>query len=354
MVNILHSFPIKEDKFKLPCTLLFNMDNISNTYVDELSLAINFNQFDFIILHSLRQNDCLFLLKNQLTIPVIWFFWGGEFFNNGKFHSVFLLNRTKRFRRKLFFNLGVVKGIKLLVKETMPWLINLSNAKSVKLATLKNINYIVPVVPGDYYLLKNIYDFKARLFHLNYGNPLAELDSLKNVNGRNIFLGNSSSYTNNHFDAIDDLARIDLEGRKVIIPLSYGDTILAECVSEYAKNKLGENKVFILKEFMSFADYNDILLSCEIVIMNHKRQQAVGNIVQSLLNGSHIYLRMESTVYQYLEDCGFKISGFNNIKILSGLSHEDVHLNRELSKKIFGSELQHQKLQSLINQILSE
>lgn len=354
MINILHSFPIKEDKFKLPCSLLFNLDNISNTYVDELSLTINFNQFDIIVLHSLRQKDCLFLLKNQLSIPVIWFFWGGEFFNDGKFYNTFLLKKTSLIRRKLFFQLGFVKGVRQIIKEFMPWLIDLTRANSCKLATLKKIDFVVTVVPGDYCLLKTKYSLYSKHFHLNYGNPLVESDLLNNVNGRNILLGNSSSYTNNHFDAIDDLARIDLQDRKVIIPLSYGDNLLADYIADYALSKLGEDRVIILKEFMSFSDYNDLLLSCDVVIMNHMRQQAVGNMVQSLLNGSHLYLRSESTVYQYLKDCGFQISEFNDVISLSGLTYEDVQLNRVLAKKIFGTELQHQKLQLLINQIVSE
>lgn len=354
MLKILHSFPKNETKFRKFCQLTFQDEQYYNTYVDNLSQRPDIKTFDIIVLHSLSQEDCLFLNENKIEIPVIWFFWGAEFFNTGVFYNRFLLKKTKLFRRKIIFHLGFVKGLKQFVKETMPWLINLSKANRVTLAALKKIDYIIPVVPGDYYLLRSTYDFNAKLFHLNYINPLVELDSLKNINGRNILLGNSSSYSNNHFDAIDDLARIDLQDKKVIIPLSYGDKLLADYIADYALSKLGEERVIILKEFMSFSDYNDLLLSCDVVIMNHKRQQAVGNIVQSLLNGSHLYLRSESTVYQYLKDCGFQISAFNDVISLSGLSYEDVNLNRELAKKIFGAEFQHQKLQSLINQIVSE
>lgn len=354
MLEILHSFPSNDSKFKEYCFLTFCSDEYRNTYIDDLSKSEDINRFDIIILHSLRHEDCLFLIGNKINVPIIWFFWGAEFFNEGKFYNTFLLNKTKEFRRKVFFHLSIFRGLKQLVKETMPWLISLSKANRDKLDALKNIDYIIPVVPGDYDLLRNTFDFRAKPFHLNYVNPLVELSLLKNVNGRNILLGNSSSYTNNHFDAIDELARIDLGDRKVIIPLSYGDKLLAGYIADYALVKLGENRVIILREFMSFSDYNDLLLSCEIVIMNHKRQQAVGNIVQSLLNGAHVYLRSESTVYQYLKDCGFRISAFNNGSNLFGLSLEDVHLNRGLAQKIFGPELQHQKLQSLFNQAIGE
>lgn len=353
-IKLFHSFPLNNPRVLEASELTFKNDIYNNYYSDNLANIEAVNDADAIFLHLLRNEDCLYLNKKNITKPIILFVWGAEFFNNGVFYNEFLLNNTKLFRRKIFFHLGFFKGLKQLVKEIMPWLTSLSKANRDILTSLKKIDFIIPVVPGDYYLLRNKYDFKAKLFHLNYVNPLVESDLLKNINGRNILLGNSSSYANNHFDAIDDLARIDLEDRKVIIPLSYGDTVLAEYIANYAVDKLGESKVIILKEFMSFSDYNNFILSCEIVIMNHKRQQAVGNIVQSLLNGAHIYLRRESTVYQYLQDSGFKISAFNNIKSLSGLSIEDVDLNRYLAKKVFGSQLQLQKIQSLINQAICE
>lgn len=353
-LRILHSFPVYEDKFKVACSLLFTLDNISNTYVSNLSNSINIRDFDLIILHYLRYEDSQFLMENKIDVPVIWFFWGGDIFNNGKFYNTFLLHKTICFRRKLHFRKGFINGVKHYIKEIMPWIIDLTQINRYKLDALNKIDYVITVVPDDYDLLKKKYNFNAKHFHLNYGNPLVESDIIKIVNGKNILLGNSSSFTNNYFEAIDKLSILNLDDRKVIIPLSYGDKIFAEFVADYALKKLGVNKVNILKDFIPFSDYNDLLLTCEIVIMNHKRQQAVGNIVQSLVNGAHIYLRSESTVYQYLKDCGFKISAFNGIRSLSNLSYEDILLNRGLAKKIFGIEVQQKNLKMLINEALGE
>jgi hypothetical protein len=254
----------------------------------------------------------------------------------------------------LHFRQGFINGVKQYINEISPWIIDLTKANRSKLLALKKIDYVITVVPDDYDLLKKKYSFNAKHFHINYGNPLLDSSLIKNVNGRNILLGNSSSFTNNYFEAIDILCKLNLDDRRVIIPLSYGDMILAEFVAEYAIKKLGENKVILLKEFLSFSDYNDHLLTCEIVIMNHKRQQAVGNIVQCLINGAHVYLQSESTVYQYLKSCGFKISPFNEINSLTNLSYEDILFNRDLAMKIFSVKLQHIKLQMLITQALDK
>lgn len=354
MVNILHSFPSKEHKFKEYCQLTFNLDNINNTFVDELSNDINLKNYHIIVLHSLRFNDCLFLINNKIDIPVIWFFWGGEFFNDGKFYNYFILDKTKAVRRKIYFEYNLFRGIKQYIKESFPLIIDLSRANRVKLAAIKKLNIIVPVVKGDCDILKKRYKIKAECYHLNYVNPLVESEKFNNITGKNILLGNSATFSNNFFEAIDQLIQLNIDERKVIIPLSYGDKKLAEYVEKYALDKIGEEKTIILKEFMSYSDYNKILLTCEIVIMNHIRQQAVGNIVQSLINGSHVYLRRESSVYKYLIECKFKISAINDTKMLNGLTNEEIIYNRNLAKKIFGSEIQHKKLKNLIAKVTNE
>lgn len=352
MTHILHSFPENQEKFIQAISLLFESNNCCNDFVECLSKDIDYNKYDIIVLHSLRMGDCIFLNECELSLPVIWFFWGAEFFNKGRFHNDFILPKTKQIRRKVFFSKGLFPGLLQLAKEISPRLANFSKANKEKLSALKKINYVIPVVPGDYYLLSKSHTFEAELFHLNYVNPLVVSESLEMVNGNNILLGNSASYANNHFDAIDNLARMDLADRTIIIPLSYGDNYLARYVANYAFEKLGRTKVRVLLSFMSFSEYNKLLLSCNVVIMNHKRQQAMGGVLQSLLNGAHIYFRDESTIYQYLKECGFKVSSFDNKSTISSLTFEEALLNRNLARQVFGLELQHKKLGLLIKKAL--
>ena len=352
MIKLLHSFPSKEEKFKEFCRLTFEIDELDNTYVSNISGVDNLDNFDAIVLHYFRREDFTYLVKYEIELPVVWFCWGADILNQGKFYNKFLLRKTKRLRTKISFKQGFLMGIKQLVKEIFPVTIDFSTVSRTKLLALKKIDFIVPVMPGDFSLIKKNYEVGFALHHLNYVNPLVERDSFGDITGKNILLGNSASYTNNHIEAIDKLSEIELEERKIIIPLSYGNNNIAEYISDYANNKLGDERVIILKEFIPFSEYNDILNSCEIVIMNHQRQQAVGNVVQSLLNGAHLYLREESTVYKYLKDCGIKISSFNKASKLEGLNNDDVILNRAKAKEVFGSETQHKKLMVLFERAL--
>lgn len=351
-IKLIHSFPEKENKFEEHIRNTFDLELLVNKYKSNLAEVKEINKYDAVILHFLRFEDCDFLINHKINIPVIWFCWGGDILNQGKFYNKFLKKRTKQLRRKISFDQGIFTGLKQIIKEIFPFTIDYSGASRVKLSALKKVNYIVPVMPGDYFLIKKYYDVNFELHHLNYVNPLVEKDVFEGATGENILLGNSASYTNNHIDAIDQLYNIDLENRKLIIPLSYGNTKIAEYIAEYAINKLGSKRVIILKDFIPFSKYNKILKSCEIVVMNHIRQQAVGNIIQSLLNGAHIYLREESTVYQYLKDKDFIVSSLNNVSKLVGLSEKEIIFNRAKAKEVFGAKAQHMRLVELMDRVL--
>lgn len=353
MIKLLHSFPDKEDKFKKYCRLTFEIDELNNTYVSQLSDIQDISIYDAVILHYLRVEDCTFLLNKKIDIPVIWFCWGADIYNQGKFYNKFLLNKSKILRRRIAFKNGFIVGLKQIIKELIPCSIDYTKTSKTKFLALDQIDYIVPVMPGDFNLITESYEVKFILHHLNYVNPLVGQDSFKGINGKNILLGNSASFTNNHLEAIDQISRIDIGSRKLIIPLSYGNQDIADYVSKYANNKLGEEQVIILKDFIPFSEYNEMLNSCEIVIMNHLRQQAVGNVVQSLLNGAHLYLRRESTVYQFLIENGFKISCFNTTLELKGLNQNEVVQNRAKAQEIFGMKTQHKKLLNLMDKLLN-
>src|SRR5699024_9686212 len=107
----------------------------------------------------------------------------------------------------------------------------------------EHIDYMVPVVPGDYKLLQEKYPSAIKGFHLNLINAVVEQTVFSGISARNILLGNSASFTNNHLEAIDWLSDLDLTGRKVIIPLNYGNPKLAKNIEEYAIEKLGKDGV---------------------------------------------------------------------------------------------------------------
>lgn len=132
---------------------------------------------------------------------------------------------------------------------------------------------------------------------------------------KNILLGNSSTPTNNHIEAIDRLAKLDLTGRKVIVPLAYGDLVYREFILKYGREKLGDNFVPLF-EFMPHEEYCQLLSSCGVVIMNHLRQQGVGNILIALMSGAKVFLN-NTPVYQGLTRWGVAVEEMESVSIKS-------------------------------------
>lgn len=172
-------------------------------------------------------------------------------------------------------------------------------------------DYCIPVIREDYELFQRRFGrkFPAKLLEFNYSciegllGPLA--DRTAPVNG-NILLGNSASSSCNHAEAIDLLRKFDLGGRKVITPLSYGSTRYRDLIRDYGQARLGRNFMPLI-DFMPLPQYTETISSCSAVVMNHYRQQAVGNIIPMLWMGARLYLSERNPLYDCLQRWGLPV-----------------------------------------------
>lgn len=152
--------------------------------------------------------------------------------------------------------------------------------------------------------------------------------------GPDIFLGNSASATNNHLEAFDLLKKFDLEDRNIVTPLSYGS-------KKYAKEIINEglnifnNRFKPLTSFVPIEEYNKIISSCGIVIMNHYRPQAMGNIIASLYLGAKVFLN-DTEIYRYFNQLGCHIylidKDLKSQEAFNLLTEEQVKDNQEILK----------------------
>ncbi|MGP4883030.1 hypothetical protein ACTXQV_67810, partial [Klebsiella pneumoniae] len=64
------------------------------------------------------------------------------------------------------------------------------------------------------------------------------------------------------------------------------------------------DKFLPVVDYMPIQQYVGILINCGFVIMNHVRQQALGNILIMLYLGAKVFLREENPVYTFLKNHG--------------------------------------------------
>jgi len=221
---------------------------------------------------------------------------------------------------------------------------------------IKEVAVIACFIKGDYELAKECYKTKAEYCYTIYPLPikfskLIELKKNSKKSTKKILIGNSASPQNYHIEILNMLSKFSEEDIKLICPLSYANVDSnAQEVIVHGSAIFGDKFESIL-EIMSPDDYQLILSDVDISIMNHRRQQGLGNVLSLLFLGKKIYIRSDTTSYRYLKSLGISIfdtkeieyQNFNMFKSFdtSFADQNRIIINREFSsdnyKKIWSN-----------------
>lgn len=162
------------------------------------------------------------------------------------------------------------------------------------------------------------------------------------VRGGDILLGNSGDPTNNHIDLLLRLRKASNLGQnKIIAPLSYGGKLTYRKAVIATGEALFGDRFVALTDFLPLEEYNEAVGQCHLVLMNHKRQQAAGNVIAALARGATVYMRSESSLSRGLKRQGFAIrdlEGFEKAGCLRELEESYRRRNKELYEEDFGEE----------------
>lgn len=351
-VRILHI--IDDTKFIDYCKATYEIDELQNTYLPfgEVQLDTLRDTFDFVFIHYLRRNYHRLLTENYFdSEKVVWVVWGADAFSLGRFFNKHLMPQTWRYRLKASMQKSFSHGCKIAIKSVFPSVFDFQAMNREVLVSIRKIKNIIVLMPNDAIALKKTYGISANFYHINYVDPIFTKQTVFDFNyGNYVLVGNSAEFTNNHIDALRLISLETLGNKKLLIPLSYGDNFHAKIVESYAKQKF-DNQAITLRDFISFDEYVKLISRCEIAIMPHIRQQAIGNIVKLLLQGTHIYFHPASSVYQFLQEKGFTISTIYELKQINSLSDEQKLQNQRLALRWFGANAIHSRVRELIVQL---
>jgi dTDP-N-acetylfucosamine:lipid II N-acetylfucosaminyltransferase len=177
---------------------------------------------------------------------------------------------------------------------------------------LRRVDVFCPVLDTEYRLARRHQPWlRAQHLRWNYGTveddfSLAEAPA--GPPGPNLLVGNSATPANNHLELFEIIRRrIDLAGRQVVVPLSYGDAGYRRHVLQAGAAAFGAAFVPLV-DYMPREDYIRTLASCGFALMNHVRQQALGNIYISALLGARIFLDRRNPLHAWLRDHGLPVA----------------------------------------------
>lgn len=263
--------------------------------INYFDLFFMFRKSEKIIIHSMFFSKKIFIFFTifiNLFSDLTWIPWGGDFYP--------FLDRENK------------SNIKYRIRHKL------------RCRIIKQIKTIAALTYGDFILIREHFNKKAKYCPINYYdqiavNSLMEVcrSSISKENDAiiNIIVGNSATKTNNHVDILKKLSRFSEENINIYCPLSYGDSEYAKEIVRIGKS-LFKDKFKPILEYMNLNKYHTMLKSMDIAIFNNSRQQALGNIYANLALSTKVYIRSDTSMWE-------EIVKKNNFKVYMTESIEE-------------------------------
>lgn len=339
-VILIHFYPIKhikEENIKIIKVIQRKSGYFksSNEFKELCSIITS---RDRVFAHYLTTED-VWAINNTNAKEYNWVLWGGDFYPYIKQEQYD--SDTKSVRDKYLPR--SYKGIRTKFQEYISY--------KLRKKAIKKIDFILTWNEPDYKLLCDNFTTTARLKSFVYPgvNDYGSLDkiienNIEKSSTLTIQLGNSGDSTNNHISVLKKLAKYKEEDFKVIVPLSYGEEWYIEEVIRIGVELLGD-KFVPITDFMPLDEYRKLLGTIDVAIMNHFRQQGVGNIASLIYLGKKVYLNKDVTTYKSFKEWGIQVydteklldGGFQSLRLVDDVS---VRRSREIIKSKFNNKIE--------------
>ncbi len=264
---------------------------------------------DCLIVHFVEPWGALLMLRAPARVTAVWSGWGGDYLallpeaapSALQPETAALLDgiRRRQLRR------GLREGARRLYERGLARVLD----RPLLMAAAARADLFSAPLREDFEMLQQALGprFRARFAQLNYASVeqtfRVDAGGADATTGGDILLGNSATATNNHAEMLRLLAAHDLDGRKVVVPLSYGDPDYRDAILALGRRLLGA-RFEPLTQFMPLAQFNAVIARCSCAIMNQRRQQAIGNIGVALHRGARLYLDESGVLYRFFRDRG--------------------------------------------------
>lgn len=314
------------------------------------------DQYDMVFLHWMDDLRMQLLVLAPSSVKFIWLGWGGDYYDTFIYprpedmlleKTALLFNRLKLQSKRLTLDRALKSTVKYFVYKQID-----------RKEAINRVDFFSPVLEEDFDLVKkSLPNFKAQYLPWNYGTLEDDMISgleLPEITGENILIGNSATPENNHLDCFDILNEVDLTKRQIICPLSYGVAAYGEFIKQAGVQRFGKSFT-PLTEFMSVREYVKIISTCSCVIMNHIRQQAMGNIVIMMYLGAKIFLQESNPAYHFFKERGafiFSIDEFRREgEMFKKLQPSEIGANRAILRAQWSRESIQEKTRNLVETV---
>ncbi|MBU1105375.1 MAG: TDP-N-acetylfucosamine:lipid II N-acetylfucosaminyltransferase [Candidatus Riflebacteria bacterium] len=346
-----NEFVVISDKTSLKFSKLAKVRILSTKILFEKDFIKGLSAYEAIVVHYLNNDSAKLIAKVPTNMKILWIGWGGDYYSlmQNSNEKIFLLDKTRAAYSKNRSFKACVRHLLVLCRDMF------RNSRKTLLDAIRRIDFFAPVLPEEYAMVKDaLWGFKAKYLSWNYGCLDDFILPEKILSGNNILLGNSATYANNHLDAFELIKGFKLPG-KIITPLNYGDKAYAESVIKRGKSLFNANFEPI-QTFLPLADYVEHASRCSYVVMNHLRQQGLGNIIMMMHMGAKIFLNVQNPILRFFQSQGAflfttehlkDVGDFESIK----LTPEQIQQSRNVLAKIWAPEQIHRRTLEVVSAI---
>ena len=194
----------------------------------------------------------------------------------------------------------------------------------IKHLVIPRLGAVSALVPGDFNDLQRLIgtcpNYVRAFYSASYGandHGAIPPDRAGGEGATRLVLGNSGWDQNDHILALRWLSRFADREIQVICPLGYPQhSAYKSEVIEAGRQLLG-SRFHPIEGLLPWDEYHALLASCEILVLNCRNQQGLGNIYAMLLHGAKIFIRGDSSTFSMLKDFGFHVYDTRSIPMLS-------------------------------------
>lgn len=316
--------------------------------------AIKKAEFDVLVIHYLDYFKSRAVLKTSKKKIIVWLSWGADIYSTEFFKGSLYQERT----------LKLISDLHTPANKLKDYFRNLYYLLFLKIPpttafrkAVAKVDFCSTVISQEFTILQSWPFFKARQVPFSYASIENDfqINNIKEnkIDGCGILVGNSISPTSNHLDVFEKLKRLNVEDRPIIVPLNYGLEIDYRNEIVQSGRKLFGPEFTPLINFIPKNEYIRILTTCNIAILNHDRQQGLGNVILLLWLGCKLFLSEISVVFLHLKSLGFHIFSFQSeldkLSIACPLTIDHIIHNRHLLLKEYGKENVNKKINSLLS-----
>jgi len=266
---------------------------------DFVTLATYFDVADKIILHGLwrdKVNDLLVQNKGWLD-KSYWVMWGGDYYYKHQYKP----SQIEVIQR--------VGHLITFMREDADWV---------------RINY---QAIGKH---MECFAYPSNIFNTE------TYKKIVSITRSNIMVGHSGVEENIHVEMFNLLHERLPHNINIWCPLSYPsmNNYMANVV-EVGRKIFGESFMPLLS-WMSKHEYDKFLDSVDVAILPSWRQHAMGNIVNLLGRGIHVYINDQTTSWQFFKRLGLHVDSYREINGLD--TNNQTRTNIELVNHIFSEQ----------------